>query len=88
MWDILTKAGPVAVILGFGCYWLYRMYQAEKKEVARLNQLIIDLMKEHQADNREDQKSMINTVNAQTNAIKQLTYFLNGNSKDKKGGGN
>lgn len=88
LFQILKIAGPVSVVLGVVCYIIYRMYLSEKKENTRLNQMIIDLLKDHSEDQRKDQKTMINTVNSQTNAMKSLIYFLKHGKEKRKEAGN
>ena len=70
--DILLDKGLAFLIFGVVLYFLYKDWKEIKLENNRLNQLILDTLKENNKEQREAEKLSTQAMNDVTNALNQL----------------
>jgi len=70
--DILLDKGLAFLIFGVVLYFLYKDWKEVKTENTRLNQLLLDTLKDGNKEQREAEKISTQAMNDVTNALNQL----------------
>ena len=76
LFDILLDKGVGYVILGVVIYFLFKEWKEVKTENIRLNQLLLDTLRDNNKEQREAEKEPTKAMNDVTNSLNSLTKVL------------